>query len=572
MTTYKALVKHAAQVEGNILKNLLKKYRISLDQEINIKNWGEIYKNTEYKKSHLSLERQVQILRELPQDMARYRIEKVRMVNALKGKVSETEKEKPAWWTSSTTDSKKGMRMVIGFRNGGCEYWTKAKDYIGCKNCFYGASCELNLQVTQKQILKQLNYVLKKINKKDFDVIEILNDGSFLNDNEFTVKQRGVIFKKFATLKNVKRITVESRPEFIQENRVLQLMEILRPEQKLEIGVGLETIDPFVRDFSINKDFSIRQVEERVKLVEKINQQVSKREGISLYCLVKPVYINEKEALKDALGFVEYAHRLSKKYHTSIKINLEPVVVSRGTILDILYHDLNEKRERRYTPLNYWSILEIVCRIRKKKIDTLVKIGGREDMDDFRSLPAIYNSFGMISQYDFMVYWAIQQYNKDKNIVKLLSLVSLAFEDPALKRWQKNIGVKQPCFLTTYKKNIKKIKAYQKTKTHQKIVKIIKNIFKALDEIEYGETSQQKAQIWAYALWQQEKVEREITDYASKIFKKFLRVSRLKVKFVELVEYKIELLRMQIIFEYQGKNYGMWTAIPTKTKVRLEDM
>ncbi|KPA14898.1 hypothetical protein MHK_004895 [Candidatus Magnetomorum sp. HK-1] len=45
-----------------------------------------------------------------------------------------------AWWALNTTESEKGHRFVIGFRNSGCEYWQSEPFHIGCFNCGYCSS------------------------------------------------------------------------------------------------------------------------------------------------------------------------------------------------------------------------------------------------------------------------------------------------------------------------------------------------------------------------------------------------------------------------------------------------
>lgn len=105
--------------------------------------------------------------------------------------------------------------------------------------------CQYNRCVNEAQT-QELNY----------DVIEFLCDGSFFNEDEYPHGFQTELFERIAKQEDVKRVLVESRPEYVDAEKVGSLRGILRSDQCLEIGVGFETADEFIRAACIQKGFS----------------------------------------------------------------------------------------------------------------------------------------------------------------------------------------------------------------------------------------------------------------------------------------------------------------------------
>ncbi len=362
----------------------------------------------------------------------RQHIKKIRSNN----QGNSCDRNKPAWVRISTTQSEKtleGYRLCLGFKNTPCSYRSLDPLKIGCFNCGFYAGTNFK-KATREEIINQVKYALMIAwaNKQNFDVIELLSDGSFLSDAEINDEIKVELFRYFSKMPYVSRILVESTPEHIwtEAKEVPNLLEMLSNHQTLEIGIGFETSDDFIRKACINKGFSKYEFEEALSKISDLPTRLRGRCRIVAYLLVKPAFLTATEYINDCVNTIRYLSKIEKKYNISIIPKLEPAAISNGTILSLLYYVQNESY--RYTPLNYWSILEILTRIREdpelKDIFLRIRIGAREDMDEIIKVPAVYNDDGYrFDTFDFILYSAMQQFNQHHDLSKIYATIQITY-------------------------------------------------------------------------------------------------------------------------------------------------
>ncbi|TSD04819.1 MAG: radical SAM protein [Parcubacteria group bacterium Athens0714_12] len=168
--------------------------------------------------------------------------------------------------------------------------------------------------------------------------LTIYNAGSFLNDEEISPKAQIEITNLVKKHPSIKLLFIESRAEFVTSQKIKKLTSLLE-NKKLEVGIGLEAVNEKVRNKFINKGLSLKTYEEAIKTLKK-NKALS-----STYVFIKPLYLNEWEAIEEAIITAEYAHKTG-----SDKINFEAAFVQKGTLLAAFY----EKGE--FRPPWLWSI------------------------------------------------------------------------------------------------------------------------------------------------------------------------------------------------------------------------
>ncbi len=400
--------------------------------------------------------------------------------------------KQPAWKTISTTSSDVKYRLVLGFHNKGCQYWRDDENKIGCLHCSYGSSAIQIRDVTKEELRQQFSRALTwalKFNLK-FDVIEFLNDGSFFNfDDEFPDSFPSLLFSEIRNKDYIKRILIESRPEHITSERIELLLSKLAPDQCLEIGIGLETRDDFIRDTCIRKGYGISEFVEAIKIIKKYD----KIKSVVVYTLIKPAFINEKEAVLDVIETIKYLFGLSKKYKIEILPKLEPAVIAQGSILEILHFNVPSSNEEYYHLLSYWSIVEILCRAYLLNYHKNIRIGAREDMEIIEKVPAIYKPDGTFNQYDFWIYDSIQQYNADNNIIRLLYDVKTVIDkdkESSYEVWKNKIELDKFAIEECINLQEKKIHKYGKIEQQINRDQFLQNIFNALDTLELDKSSQ----------------------------------------------------------------------------------
>lgn len=589
-------------ISSNIKTRLIKWYEKksgNTSSTFSLKDWLLFWDeelNKEFKESRIiSDAHKREIIERLPQDLFNTIIQKKRALKEREGKWKfmnkreiERLKGQEAWYSVNPTSSKLHYRFQIGFRNNGCKYWRDNPYHIGCFNCgYFFETFDNHIPIEDNDLINQFSEAYETVKKEvesriepDFDVIEFLSDGSFLNDDEVPEKVRIELFRKINGYSKINRILFETRPEYITENKVSVLLDQFTQQQKIEIAIGLESMDRFVLTFCINKGYYIEDIQKKLKEIIEINNKYQNRCSLLFYVLVKSAYLNEKEAIDDAFATVIELNNFMSGYKIDFAVKLEPAVVPKGTILDVLYHETKSGSPYYYPP-SYWTILEILARLEYEGIGSLVRIGAREDMDRYFEIPVIYYKTGerkgMLSRYDFLIYEAVQNYNIHHNFRKvLIPLLNKALKDSSLDDWKEEIGIKYPFFMRyydEYKKEIEKEKKKHKDYFDSK-ENLTNKLVNVLNMIEYGYDFQQLAEEYQKSGAEEIRILNKITEKIKDLIEKEIGIPHDKIKIndkdIALMQLREDwiLLRMhiKILTQYNGDNddRSIWIGIPTK--------
>lgn len=381
----------------------------------------------------------------------------------------------PAWVRVNPGPSSKkkqnSYRLCIGFQNIGCKYRERDLKGLGCLMCGYYARTAFK-NVEKHMIVEQFKFGLIKGYREatKFDSIEFLNDGSFLNPDEFDKETQLNLLNLVSRMRYIKRVLVESRPEYIKESTLKFVLNQLRKDQLLEVAIGIESADDFIRDHCINKGITRKDFENAILEISHLAKGYPKRISAVAYLLIKPPFLTQRESIDDAVATINYLRQLSVKHKIHITAKLEPAAIANGTILSLLYQDNDNKFK--YEPLSYWAVLEILarvaCEIGTDAIE--IRVGSREDMDDILKIPAIYNNDGeTFHPVDFVLYESIQKFNQHQDLCKTLAVIlevvkrssniSLVNNNSSLMQWYKRNKIAQRSiiqFLSRYKNIIEK--------------------------------------------------------------------------------------------------------------------
>lgn len=210
---------------------------------------------------------------------------------------------------------------------------TKGCSWRKCTMCSYWLESK-NLK--EECLKEQIDMLFAKVDTK---LLKIFTSGSFFDENEVPGYLRRYIVER-AKEKGVEKIIVESRPEFISEEKLKDFEGI-----ELEVGIGLESADDFVRDNFINKGFKFSDFRSAVEKIKAFGFRVK------CYLLLKPPLLSEREAILDV---VNSAEKVSKLVDV-ISINLTNV--QKGTIVERLWE------RNLYRPPWLWSAVEAIKRI-----------------------------------------------------------------------------------------------------------------------------------------------------------------------------------------------------------------
>jgi len=428
-------------------------------------------------------------------ELKRHRAEHKALVSS-----REIDLSKPAWVRINpgpiTDRTLNGYRLCIGFQNVGCKYRERDPSGLGCLMCGYYARTafkDVDKRIIMEQFKSGLMVGYGEVTR--FDSIEFLNDGSFLNPEEFDEKTQASLLNTVARMPHIKRVLVESRADQVNMPNLKFVLDHLGEDQLLEIGIGLETADEFIREVCINKGFRRKDFEDALSVISQLAQEYPNRIAAVAYLLVKPPFLTQRESIEDAVMSLKYLYDISMKHQIHIVAKLEPTAIANGTVLSLLYQKTDPMFH--YEPLSYWAVLEILARtaieIGTDAIE--VRIGAREDMDDVVKAPAIYNEDGeTFHPFDFVIYESIQKFNQHQDIQRTMSIISHVYDqyyekpiddiDSSLIQWLARNDIEHSAIVEFLKLHTKDLEKEAKTKSTRYDIKFMSMIYAVLDIME----------------------------------------------------------------------------------------
>jgi radical SAM enzyme (TIGR01210 family) len=291
-------------------------------------------------------------MKNLEEDSLRDRIKQLRSLT-INRIIKEENKlpERPVsyWIKEDRLINGKGKEFTIILRTKGCS-WALG-DWGGCSMCSY-IQDSLIREITPKNIIDQFEFALtKKLdeinNSMDNYVIKLFNSGSFLDDNEIPNEARKHIFNKIAEIPKITEIVIESRVEYINEEKVKEINDLSNGKY-LEIAIGLESTDDHIRNNYVNKGLEFKAFLNAIKLLKKYNL------GIRVYLLLKPPFLNEQAAIDDCVKSIEDLINLNVN-----TISINPVNIQKDSYVEYLW------RQNRYRPPWYYSLFKVLRKILK---------------------------------------------------------------------------------------------------------------------------------------------------------------------------------------------------------------
>ena len=229
-------------------------------------------------------------------------------------------------------------RLKIILVSNGCSVPT-------CTMCPFTNENNYGLRENADQaMLDQVREALEE-SKRDIrpDCIALYNDGSFFAPHELSENARRAIAEMVAE-SGVSLLTVESLPQFITEDRLLPFLDALGGVM-LEIGLGLQSAHPIVRELCVNTSFDNATFEHTVNLLLRHNVRVK------TYVMLKPPFLTEEEAVTDAVNTIAYCQEIGIPYVTLCPTRIAPHTLA----WDLMKAGV-------YEPPNLWSIVDTARR------------------------------------------------------------------------------------------------------------------------------------------------------------------------------------------------------------------
>jgi len=240
--------------------------------------------------------------------------------------------------------------MPLGFvGTKGCN-WARSG---GCTMCDYGG---FNGTVPDEILVQQTVGLLDQW--PDETEINLSALGSFFDDKELSLAARRGILAEVAKRPNIELIGVESRAGDVNAAKIKEARSHLGVHRCLEVGMGLESVNDFVRNVCINKGLSRKTFERAVKTIQDCGAQAVG------HVLLKPPFLTEEEAINDAIATIEYLDALGVR-----RIVLMVCNVKDGTLVGELY------KQGLYRPPWLWSVLRTALNVSSSAQNKLLIYG-----------------------------------------------------------------------------------------------------------------------------------------------------------------------------------------------------
>ena len=280
-----------------------------------------------------------------------------------KSKFTKEQLNKPVsfWIKEDRLLNEIGKDFTIILRTRGCN-WALGETG-GCSMCGYIQDANIE-GVNSNQIINQFDFALQnKLDEIENDeynyVIKLFNSGSFFDESEITQQVRTHIYEKIAEIKKLKEIVVESRVEYITPENLREIRDFLK-NKYIEIGIGLETSDDYIRNNYINKGLVFEDFKKSAQLCKEYSI------GIKAYLLFKPPFLNEIGAIDDCENSIKTLINLNIN-----TISINPLNIQKGSLVEHLWY------QNRYRPPWFYSLIKCL----KKSIT-------QKDLEKIRILSA----------------------------------------------------------------------------------------------------------------------------------------------------------------------------------------
>jgi len=259
-------------------------------------------------------------------------------------------------------------RIMVVLRANGCEHYKKTG---GCSMCSHFNGTPIH-KVTDENYIAQWNSVLDgsaiekegfKFNLDDYPVLCLYNLGSLFNKNEISLRVIKYIFDSLNDYKNVKKVIVESRAEYVNAEAIENIKDVY--SGVVEVGIGVESTNKTIRELCHHKGIDdLKIIKNSIKVLHDYGFKAL------AYVNFKPVFLTEKEAVDDAIQTAVDCFNMGFD-----AVSIEPTSLQDFSLANYLY----EMGEYRVPWL--WSIEEIVEGIYKKinSRDLDIRIGGYFD-------------------------------------------------------------------------------------------------------------------------------------------------------------------------------------------------
>ncbi len=245
-------------------------------------------------------------------------------------------------------------RLVVFMKGTGC---SQVKKTGGCTCCGFFSISNLGVKIDDDFYRKEIHKIIDDSENKidDFEIACLYNDGSLLNEEEFSFEVLIYMIQQLNKISSIKRMVIESKVNDITEEKLKRIRE--NTNKEFEITIGYESSSEKVRQLCVNRPFYNKDFEEKVKIAQQYNI------SIVPLLMVKSAFLSEYEAIEDYVSSLVYLEQFGLE-----RIDMELPTVMKDTLnYDLWVNGM-------YKPIKFWSVIEILKQRQAKDLKTKLYI------------------------------------------------------------------------------------------------------------------------------------------------------------------------------------------------------
>lgn len=243
-----------------------------------------------------------------------------------------------------------------------------------------------------------------------FQQLSIGNEGSILDRERFPNEAIVYLLDRARAISSLKVLSLETRPEYILQSTLEDIFHLTHAAL-IDVTVGFETQDDYLREVILNKSIRRKNFEAKIKLLGEMGVRLTS------YVLLKPgPTMTEQEGIKEAILTIEYLVEVCQKFGTDLVIYLNPVYVAKGTPLAKTF-SLSQ-----YQPVRIQSVVQVIAETLYLNVPIYTGLWSENNTDG-------YGDYTVHKDYQPEIRNALKQFNKTQDFALLEPFHQLKLDD-----------------------------------------------------------------------------------------------------------------------------------------------
>jgi radical SAM enzyme (TIGR01210 family) len=242
--------------------------------------------------------------------------------------------------------------------------YTRPCRYGRCAFCALPSLSLGGETVAARDIERQVDFVLSQYTAEQLDVVSqvsIYTASSSLDQECLPTRSLMYVALKVADLPQLAVLSLETRPEYVEDWELKALGNVLGRGARLEVAIGYETHDPVLRNEVLGKGLAAEELRTLMRLLAD--------NGMTLkaYMMLKPHFsLTEEAGIREALDGLDELAALGAEFGVPISIHLNPTYIAKGCRLT------TELVAHAYQPPELTSVITVVLAARQRGLPIYV--------------------------------------------------------------------------------------------------------------------------------------------------------------------------------------------------------